>query len=116
MLVTLCTYDPASRYAMAQQFLAARDAVVLCGRCERRLESALASLRADFPGAKVALALLRVSVPLNNSCAYCLLHSMVLYTNAYMGKEPVHRMLHSTRDFSPTGSWMHLLRAKVCAF
>lgn len=43
---------------MAQQFLAARDAVVLCGRCERRLESALTSLRADFPGAKVALALL----------------------------------------------------------
>ena len=40
---------------MAQQFLAAQDAVVLCGRCERRLESALASLRADFPGAKVAL-------------------------------------------------------------
>lgn len=57
-LVTLCTNDPASRYAMAQQFLAARDAVVLCGRCERRLESALTSLRADFPGAKVALALL----------------------------------------------------------
>ena len=43
---------------MAQQFLAARDSVVLCGRCERRLESALSALRADFPGAKVALALL----------------------------------------------------------
>ena len=60
-LVTLRTNDPASRYAMAQQFLAAQDAVVLCGRCERRLESTLASLRADFPGAKVALALLRNS-------------------------------------------------------
>ena len=46
---------------MAQQFLAARDAVVLCGRCKRRLESALASLQADFPDAKVALALLRDS-------------------------------------------------------
>ncbi len=41
------------RYALAREFLAARDSVVLCGRCEQRLQDALAALRSEFPGAKV---------------------------------------------------------------
>ncbi|KAK9837017.1 hypothetical protein WJX81_007405 [Elliptochloris bilobata] len=41
-------------YAIAQQFLAACDSVVLCARCERKLEGAIASLREEFPYAKVA--------------------------------------------------------------
>lgn len=42
------------RYALAREFLAARDSLVLCGRCERRLEGALAALRAEFPESKVS--------------------------------------------------------------
>ena len=41
------------RYALAREFLAARDSLVLCGRCERRVEGALAALRAEFPESKV---------------------------------------------------------------
>ncbi len=60
---------------MVQQFLAARDSVVLCGRCERRLESALSALRADFPGAKVALPLHRDSAGLKTALCWYSFHA-----------------------------------------